>query len=64
MITWRSPGPHLFSGPLLQFGSERQQLEWAKRDGEREERLRRLRLQEQQELELAIALSKADTLNA
>ncbi|XP_055359659.1 epidermal growth factor receptor substrate 15-like 1 isoform X2 [Betta splendens] len=44
------------------FGSERQQLDWAKRESEREEqeRLRRLRLQEQQDLELAIALSKAD----
>lgn len=47
---------------LLQFGSENQQLEWAKRASEREEqeRLRRLQLQEQQDLELAIALSKAD----
>ncbi|KAM4551130.1 epidermal growth factor receptor substrate 15-like 1 isoform 2-T2 [Odontesthes bonariensis] len=44
------------------FGSESQQLEWAKQESEREEeeRLRRLRLQEQQDLELAIALSKAD----
>ncbi|XP_019712194.1 epidermal growth factor receptor substrate 15-like 1 [Hippocampus comes] len=44
------------------FGSESQQLEWAKRESEREEhdRLRRLRLQEQQDLELAIALSRAD----
>lgn len=47
--------------PLLQFGSENQQLEWAKQASEREEqeRLRRLQLQEQQDLELAIALSKA-----
>eukprot|EP00066_Takifugu_rubripes_P025258 XP_011614524.1 PREDICTED: epidermal growth factor receptor substrate 15-like 1 isoform X1 [Takifugu rubripes] len=44
------------------FGSENQQLEWAKRASEREEqeRLRRLQLQEQQDLDLAIALSKAD----
>ncbi|XP_061653333.1 epidermal growth factor receptor substrate 15-like 1 isoform X3 [Phyllopteryx taeniolatus] len=44
------------------FGSESQQLEWAKRESEREEhdRLRRLRLQEQQDLELAIALSRAE----
>uniref|UniRef100_H3DBQ0 Epidermal growth factor receptor pathway substrate 15 like 1 n=1 Tax=Tetraodon nigroviridis TaxID=99883 RepID=H3DBQ0_TETNG len=44
------------------FGSEKQQLEWAKQASEREEqeRLRRLQLQEQQDLELAIALSKAD----
>ncbi|KAM6919011.1 epidermal growth factor receptor substrate 15-like 1 [Xenentodon cancila] len=44
------------------FGSENQQLEWAKQESEREEheRQRRLRLQEQQDLELAIALSKAD----
>lgn len=48
--------------PLLQFGSENQQLEWAKQASEREEqqRLRRLQLQEQQDLELAITLSKAD----
>lgn len=48
--------------PLLQFGSEKQQLEWAKHVSEQEEqeRLRRLQLQEQQDLELAIALSKAD----
>ncbi|XP_037537761.1 epidermal growth factor receptor substrate 15-like 1 [Nematolebias whitei] len=44
------------------FGSENQQLEWAKRESklEEQERLRRLQLQEQQDLELAIALSKAD----
>lgn len=48
--------------PPLQFGSEKQQLEWAKQASEREERerLRRLQLQEQRDLELAIALSKAD----
>ncbi|XP_061694926.1 epidermal growth factor receptor substrate 15-like 1 isoform X2 [Syngnathoides biaculeatus] len=48
-------------GPVS-FGSESQQLEWAKRESEREEhdRLRRLRLQEQQDLELAIALSRAE----
>ncbi|XP_023821222.1 epidermal growth factor receptor substrate 15-like 1 isoform X3 [Oryzias latipes] len=68
-LGWSSPaaasrGSPVASAGLGSFGSERQQLEWAKRDGEREERLRRLRLQEQQELELAIALSKADTLNA
>ncbi|XP_035489007.1 epidermal growth factor receptor substrate 15-like 1 isoform X4 [Scophthalmus maximus] len=48
--------------PVGFFGSERQQLEWAKQESEREEqeRLRRLRLQEQQDLEFAIALSRAD----
>uniref|UniRef100_A0AAQ5XL12 Epidermal growth factor receptor pathway substrate 15 like 1 n=1 Tax=Amphiprion ocellaris TaxID=80972 RepID=A0AAQ5XL12_AMPOC len=48
------------------FGSESQQLEWAKQESEREEqeRLKRLRLQEQQDLELAIALSKADMSDA
>ncbi|XP_077580937.1 uncharacterized protein LOC144201942 isoform X2 [Stigmatopora nigra] len=48
-------------GPAF-FGSENQQLEWAKRESEHEEqeRLRRLRLQEQRDLELAIALSRAD----
>ncbi|XP_054482642.1 epidermal growth factor receptor substrate 15-like 1 isoform X2 [Anoplopoma fimbria] len=48
------------------FGSENQQLEWVKRESDREEqeRLRRLRLQEQQDLELAIALSRADMPNA
>ncbi|XP_041847999.1 epidermal growth factor receptor substrate 15-like 1 isoform X2 [Melanotaenia boesemani] len=48
------------------FGSESEQLEWAKQESEREEqeRLRRLQLQEQQDLELAIALSKADLPNA
>ncbi|RVE62077.1 hypothetical protein OJAV_G00177230 [Oryzias javanicus] len=53
-------------GGVGSFGSESQQLEWARQDGEREEqeRLRRLRLQELQDLELAIALSKADALNA
>lgn len=52
----------LMSLPLPQFGSENQQLEWAKRasEWEEQERLRRLQLQEQQDLELAIALSKAD----
>lgn len=53
---------HLMCVPLLQFGSENQQLEWARRESEQEEqeRLRRLQLQEQQDLELAIALSRAD----
>ncbi|XP_019966608.2 epidermal growth factor receptor substrate 15-like 1 isoform X2 [Paralichthys olivaceus] len=48
------------------FGNENQQLEWAKRESEREEqdRLSRLRLQEQQDLELAIALSRADMPSA
>ncbi|XP_035025536.1 epidermal growth factor receptor substrate 15-like 1 isoform X3 [Hippoglossus stenolepis] len=48
------------------FGSENQQLEWAKQESEREEqdRLRRLRLQEQQDLEFAIALSRADMPSA
>lgn len=50
---------------LPMFGNESQQLEWVKRESEREERgeqerLRRLRLQEQQDLELALALSRAD----
>ncbi|KAJ4937185.1 hypothetical protein JOQ06_001766 [Pogonophryne albipinna] len=49
----------------VKFGNESQQLEWVKRESEREERgeqerLRRLRLQEQQDLELALALSRAD----
>ncbi|KAG1929262.1 epidermal growth factor receptor substrate 15-like 1 isoform X1 [Pimephales promelas] len=44
------------------FGSETQQLEWAKRESQREEaeRRRRLQLQEQQDLELALALSRAE----
>ncbi|XP_065118061.1 epidermal growth factor receptor substrate 15-like 1 isoform X2 [Paramisgurnus dabryanus] len=43
-------------------GNESQQLEWAKRESQREEaeRIRRLRLQEQQDLELALALSRAE----
>uniref|UniRef100_A0A3Q1AUY7 Epidermal growth factor receptor pathway substrate 15 like 1 n=1 Tax=Amphiprion ocellaris TaxID=80972 RepID=A0A3Q1AUY7_AMPOC len=51
---------------MSKFGSESQQLEWAKQESEREEqeRLKRLRLQEQQDLELAIALSKADMSDA
>ncbi|CAB1420391.1 unnamed protein product [Pleuronectes platessa] len=51
---------------LPMFGSENQQLEWAKQESQREEqdRLRRLRLQEQQDLELAIALSRADMPSA
>lgn len=51
---------------LPMFGSESQQLEWAKQESEREEqeRLKRLRLQEQQDLELAIALSKAEMADA
>ncbi|KAM8839221.1 epidermal growth factor receptor substrate 15-like 1 isoform 1-T2 [Synchiropus picturatus] len=55
------PAPPYGSEPA-EFGSETQQLEWAKRESQREEdeRLRRLRLQEQQDLELAIALSRAD----
>lgn len=46
----------------VQFGSETQQLEWAKRESQREEaeRMRRLQLQEQQDLELALALSRAE----
>lgn len=54
------------SSPLLQFGNEAQQLEWAKRESERaeRERLKRLRQQEQEDLELAIALSKAEMSNA
>ena len=62
-VQWNSPfRPYLMFVPLLQFGSEKQQLEWAKQVSEREEqeRLRRLQLQEQQDLELAIALSRAD----
>ncbi|XP_051990213.1 epidermal growth factor receptor substrate 15-like 1 isoform X2 [Xyrauchen texanus] len=44
------------------FGSETQQLEWAKRESQREEaeRIRRLHLQEQKDLELALALSRAE----
>ncbi|XP_076004376.1 epidermal growth factor receptor substrate 15-like 1 isoform X2 [Genypterus blacodes] len=55
------PAPPYGSEPV-EFGSESQQLQWAKQESEREEqeRLRRLRLQEQQDLELAIALSRAD----
>lgn len=46
----------------VQFGNETQQLEWAKRESQREEaeRIRRLRLQEQQDLELALALSRSE----
>lgn len=46
----------------VQFGSETEQLEWAKRESQREEaeRIRRLRLQEQLDLELALALSRAE----
>lgn len=45
---------------LVQLGSETQQLEWAKRESQREEagRNRRLRLQEKQDL--ALALSRAE----
>ncbi|ROL51531.1 Epidermal growth factor receptor substrate 15-like 1 [Anabarilius grahami] len=47
---------------LRAFGNETQQLEWAKRESQREEaeRIRRLRLQEQQDLELALALSRSE----
>uniref|UniRef100_A0AAX7VQ80 Epidermal growth factor receptor pathway substrate 15 like 1 n=1 Tax=Astatotilapia calliptera TaxID=8154 RepID=A0AAX7VQ80_ASTCA len=56
---------HLMFVSLLQFGSESEQLEWAKRESEHEERerLRRLQLQEQKDLELAIALSKTTMPN-
>ncbi|XP_042558936.1 epidermal growth factor receptor substrate 15-like 1 isoform X1 [Clupea harengus] len=48
---------------IAAFGSEAEQLEWAKRESERaeQERMRRLRQQEQEDLELAIALSKTLT---
>ncbi|XP_052390540.1 epidermal growth factor receptor substrate 15-like 1 isoform X2 [Carassius gibelio] len=50
------------SSAFRAFGSETEQLEWAKRESQREEaeRLRRLRLQEQLDLELALALSRAE----
>ncbi|TRY55225.1 hypothetical protein DNTS_032687 [Danionella cerebrum] len=65
----RTPSPAtLLEGKLvlrisLTWGSEAQQLEWAKRESQREEaeRLRRLRLQEEQDLQLALALSRAQT---
>ncbi|KAM8851325.1 epidermal growth factor receptor substrate 15-like 1 isoform 2-T2 [Spinachia spinachia] len=55
-----------YGSECIKFGSENQQLEWVKRESEREEneRLRRLRLQEQKDLELAIALSRADVPRA
>ncbi|XP_034064404.1 epidermal growth factor receptor substrate 15-like 1 isoform X1 [Gymnodraco acuticeps] len=54
-----------YGSECVKFGNESQQLEWVKRESEREERgeqerLRQLRLQEQQDLELALALSRAD----
>uniref|UniRef100_A0A8C5FQ05 Epidermal growth factor receptor substrate 15-like 1 n=1 Tax=Gadus morhua TaxID=8049 RepID=A0A8C5FQ05_GADMO len=47
--------------PPLQSGSERQQMEWARRESQREEqeRQRWLRRMEHEDLERAIALSKA-----
>ncbi|XP_059418983.1 epidermal growth factor receptor substrate 15-like 1 isoform X8 [Carassius carassius] len=50
------------SSAFRAFGSETEQLEWAKRESQREEaeRIRRLRLQEQLDLELALALSRAE----
>ncbi|XP_056276680.1 epidermal growth factor receptor substrate 15-like 1 isoform X2 [Pseudoliparis swirei] len=55
-----------YGSECVKFGSENQQLEWVKRESEREEpgRLRRLRHQETQDLELAIALSRADMPSA
>ncbi|XP_050990213.1 epidermal growth factor receptor substrate 15-like 1 isoform X3 [Labeo rohita] len=56
------PAPPPYGTEHTKFGSETQQLEWAKRESQREEaeRIRRLRLQEQQDLELALALSRAE----
>ncbi|XP_076149923.1 uncharacterized protein eps15l1b isoform X5 [Alosa pseudoharengus] len=56
-------GPPASLANIAAFGSEAEQLEWAKRESERaeQERLRRLRQQEQEDLELAIALSKTLT---
>ncbi|KAM9322037.1 epidermal growth factor receptor substrate 15-like 1 isoform 2-T2 [Pholidichthys leucotaenia] len=49
----------------VKLGSESEQLEWAKRESEREEqeRLRRLWLQEQQDLELALVISRVSMPN-
>ncbi|XP_058655619.1 epidermal growth factor receptor substrate 15-like 1 isoform X2 [Onychostoma macrolepis] len=56
------PAPPPYGTEHMKLGNETQQLEWAKRESQREEaeRIRRLRLQEQQELELALALSRAE----
>ncbi|XP_072524776.1 epidermal growth factor receptor substrate 15-like 1 isoform X2 [Salminus brasiliensis] len=56
------PAPPPYGPEHSKFGSEVEQLEWAKKESKREEeeRLRRLRLQEQEDLELALALSRAD----
>lgn len=50
----------------MQFPSEEDMIEWAKRESEREEeqRLARLNQQEQEDLELAIALSKSEISEA
>ncbi|XP_016340900.1 epidermal growth factor receptor substrate 15-like 1 [Sinocyclocheilus anshuiensis] len=66
--TDRGPGcssstlPSAVNPSCRAFGSETEQLEWAKRESQREEveRIRRLRLQEQLDLELALALSRAE----
>lgn len=46
----------------VQYPTEEDMIEWAKRESEREEkeRLARLTQQEQEDLELAIALSKSE----
>ncbi|XP_056127674.1 epidermal growth factor receptor substrate 15-like 1 isoform X3 [Rhinichthys klamathensis goyatoka] len=56
------PAPPPYGTENMKFGNETQQLEWAKRESQREEaeRRRRLQLQEQQDLELALALSRAE----
>ncbi|XP_067308943.1 epidermal growth factor receptor substrate 15-like 1 isoform X2 [Pseudorasbora parva] len=56
------PAPPPYGTEHMKLGNETQQLEWAKRESQREEaeRIRRLRLQEQQDLELALALSRSE----
>lgn len=50
----------------MQYSTEEDMIEWAKRESEREEkeRLARLKQQEQEDLELAIALSKSEISEA
>ena len=52
----------VFANLCVQYPTEEDMMEWAKRESEREEkeRLARLTQQEQEDLELAIALSKSE----
>lgn len=56
----------LFCLLKMQYSTEEDMIEWAKRESEREEkeRLARLKQQEQEDLELAIALSKSEISEA